>query len=363
MESTPETAPAGGTLGGSPWCTPWLGWTCVRRPSIVIIPSHQRGAPRCRPIGTDDRIRPGPGQHRAHRPVRRPGLSLRGVPHRHRLRPRCRRRDPPQLGERLARAIGQGLVSARHECATWHETGARAHGSMTTGTVPSTTVVTVDAVLERSRGAVCGSAVPRGGLRPAPPPHHHPLLHRAVWPATAPATTTGPELGPRAARRHGAGGGSRPTAVGNPGPGRPGHRLPGRPPRLPGRGHRPRLRRQRRGRDRRRGPRPGRPDGGAPNPPAHCSLVGEHLVRPGPAHRLYRSMGIDVLAVSAGAGAGALVGCLDQGAYVLFDLNALPAELLELRRSEPWAASAPWPGRHRPRHPRTPPGPAQADLQ
>ena len=47
----------------------------------------------------------------------------------------------------------------------------------------------------------------------------------------------------------------------------------------------------------------------------------------------YRSLGIEVLAVSAGAGAGALAGCLEQGAYVLFDLNALPAELLELSRS------------------------------
>ncbi len=49
--------------------------------------------------------------------------------------------------------------------------------------------------------------------------------------------------------------------------------------------------------------------------------------------RAYRSVGIDVLAVSAGAGAGALAGCLEEGAYVLFDLNALPAELLELSRS------------------------------
>ena len=47
----------------------------------------------------------------------------------------------------------------------------------------------------------------------------------------------------------------------------------------------------------------------------------------------YRSLGIEVLAVSAGAGAGALAGCLEQGAYVLFDLNALPTELLELSRS------------------------------
>ena len=47
----------------------------------------------------------------------------------------------------------------------------------------------------------------------------------------------------------------------------------------------------------------------------------------------YRSLGIPVLAVSAGAGAGALSGCLEQGAQVLFDLNALPAELHELSRT------------------------------
>jgi DNA-binding CsgD family transcriptional regulator len=47
----------------------------------------------------------------------------------------------------------------------------------------------------------------------------------------------------------------------------------------------------------------------------------------------YRSVGIEVLAVGAGAGAGALASCLEQGAHVLFDLNALPSELLGLSRS------------------------------
>jgi DNA-binding CsgD family transcriptional regulator len=47
----------------------------------------------------------------------------------------------------------------------------------------------------------------------------------------------------------------------------------------------------------------------------------------------YRSAGIEVLAVGAGAGAGALAGCLEKGAHVLFDLNALPSELLALSRS------------------------------
>ncbi len=41
----------------------------------------------------------------------------------------------------------------------------------------------------------------------------------------------------------------------------------------------------------------------------------------------YRSRGVAVLAVSAGAGAGALAGCFEQGASVLFDLDELPAEL------------------------------------
>jgi DNA-binding NarL/FixJ family response regulator len=44
----------------------------------------------------------------------------------------------------------------------------------------------------------------------------------------------------------------------------------------------------------------------------------------------YHSMGIDVLVVSAGAGAGALVGCLEHGAWVLLDLNALPNELVTM---------------------------------
>jgi DNA-binding CsgD family transcriptional regulator len=44
------------------------------------------------------------------------------------------------------------------------------------------------------------------------------------------------------------------------------------------------------------------------------------------------SLGIDVLTVSAGAGAGALVGCYEQGATILFNLDALPAELHFRRR-------------------------------
>jgi DNA-binding CsgD family transcriptional regulator len=47
----------------------------------------------------------------------------------------------------------------------------------------------------------------------------------------------------------------------------------------------------------------------------------------------YHALGIDVLAVSAGAGAGALAGCLEQGASVLFELNALPDELSALGRT------------------------------
>jgi len=47
----------------------------------------------------------------------------------------------------------------------------------------------------------------------------------------------------------------------------------------------------------------------------------------------YHRLGIDVLAVSAGAGAGALAGCLEQGAAVLFELNALPDELSALSRT------------------------------
>jgi len=47
----------------------------------------------------------------------------------------------------------------------------------------------------------------------------------------------------------------------------------------------------------------------------------------------YRTLGIDVLAVSTGAGAGAMAGCIQQGASALFDLNALPAVLHDRSRS------------------------------
>ena len=76
----------------------------------------------------------------------------------------------------------------------------------------------------------------------------------------------------------------------------------------------------------------------------------------------YRAAGIEVLAVGVGAGAGALAGCLEQGASVLFDVNAVADELLELESS-----------RHRRQRPdhqlppgrptRTPPGPHPVDLQ
>ena len=63
--------------------------------------------------------------------------------------------------------------------------------------------------------------------------------------------------------------------------------------------------------------------------------------------RAYRQMGIDVLAVSSGATAGALAGCVEQGASVLFDFNELPSELLALGRddgpSQRWTSG---PGRH-----------------
>ena len=47
----------------------------------------------------------------------------------------------------------------------------------------------------------------------------------------------------------------------------------------------------------------------------------------------YHRLGIDVLAVSAGGGAGALAGCLEQGASVLFELNALPGVLSAVGRT------------------------------
>jgi len=56
---------------------------------------------------------------------------------------------------------------------------------------------------------------------------------------------------------------------------------------------------------------------------------------------VYRSMGVDVLAVSSGATAGAMVGCIEQGAAVLFDINALSGALLS--RSRLGEAGPPWP--------------------
>jgi DNA-binding CsgD family transcriptional regulator len=53
----------------------------------------------------------------------------------------------------------------------------------------------------------------------------------------------------------------------------------------------------------------------------------------------YRAAGIGVLAVSVGAGAGALTTCIEKGASVLFGLNGLPAELE--RRSRPAEADRP----------------------
>jgi DNA-binding NarL/FixJ family response regulator len=49
----------------------------------------------------------------------------------------------------------------------------------------------------------------------------------------------------------------------------------------------------------------------------------------------YREAGATVLAVSAGAGAGALASCVEQGASALFDLNELPTELQTLCTPNP----------------------------
>jgi len=54
----------------------------------------------------------------------------------------------------------------------------------------------------------------------------------------------------------------------------------------------------------------------------------------------YRAAGVDVLAVSSGACAGALAGCVEAGATVLLDPQQLPAALLTLR-SPPQASGSP----------------------
>ncbi len=53
------------------------------------------------------------------------------------------------------------------------------------------------------------------------------------------------------------------------------------------------------------------------------------------------ALGVDVLAVSAGAGAGALTACYDQGATILFDLDQLPSELQLWRRRRESSRSTP----------------------
>jgi DNA-binding NarL/FixJ family response regulator len=63
-------------------------------------------------------------------------------------------------------------------------------------------------------------------------------------------------------------------------------------------------------------------------PAGACSWSTSTWRVPAQLSALYRSRGSEVLAVSSGATAGALVGCIEQGASVLFDLNTLSSHLL-----------------------------------
>jgi len=56
----------------------------------------------------------------------------------------------------------------------------------------------------------------------------------------------------------------------------------------------------------------------------------------------YRAAGVDVLAVSAGAGAGALSTCTEKGASILFGLNELPTELERRSRPVDGVGPGPW---------------------
>jgi DNA-binding CsgD family transcriptional regulator len=255
---------------------------------------------------------------------------------------------PRVLGERLARAIGQGLVSeaptpACHPSATSlrHPSGA-VDGSgvrrSLTGTIPSTTVVTVERLLDGGVAAP-DPMVPLALRSPLPRGTHPRLRHRTII---------------RYSTRRLAGYGTRhddhrppgdhalgavlvvdpdSTAAGSPGLAALAtitlaERLGYRTGVIPLRGE---------------GSVITEIDGvsldlvvlmvAAEPAGTHSSWASSTWSVPARLVGAYRSVGIDVLAVSAGAGAGALAGCLEQGAYVLFDLNALPAELLELSRS------------------------------
>ncbi len=255
---------------------------------------------------------------------------------------------PKVLGERLARAVGQGLVNEGpapecHPAATSrHHPGAAVNGTASRrpriGAIPSTTVVTVERLI--SGGVPATGAVLPLALRPASTGGPDPRLrHRTII---------------RYSTRRLAGYGTRhddhrpnqdravgailvvdpdPTAAGPPGLAamatttlaeRLGYRtgvvslagdasvvteIDGVPLDLVVLMV------------------PAEPAG------AHSSWASSTWSVPAQLVAAYRSLGIEVLAVSSGAGAGALAGCLEQGAYVLFDLNALAGELLELSRT------------------------------
>ncbi len=252
-----------------------------------------------------------------------------------------------RLGERLARAVGQGLVGVvvDDEAAPpdWDRTsGAR---PTTIGTIPSTTVVTVDRLVgDRAVGEHAGPCVSPSASwgRPSVGWHGHApqLCHRTIVRYSTrtvagygnrhddlvstsgdhhPGTVLVVDPDPRAANAPGlaahaaaslAGRLGFKTGVASIGP---------------------------------QGELTTEVDGtavdlvvlvvGAEPTGGPSSWSSSTWCVPARLTRAYRSQGIDVLAVSSGATAGALVGCIEQGASVLFDFNALPVELVALGRS------------------------------
>jgi len=261
---------------------------------------------------------------------------------------------PLVLGERLARAIGQGLVGERPEppghpdAVPGHATGTageprtvlRAPGSRRARieAIPSTTVVTVERLLIGA-GPMAGPMVPlalrpAGGARSSPQLRHRTIIRYSTR-RLAGYGTRSDDHRPNGDHALGAVLVVDPDVTAAGSPGLAAQATASLAERL--------------------GYRSGvialtdeavvvtEIDGVGldlvilmvpPDPAgAHSSWGSSTWSRPAQLVGAYRSLGFDVLAVSAGAGAGALAGCLDQGAHVLFDLNALPAELMEFCRT------------------------------
>jgi DNA-binding NarL/FixJ family response regulator len=252
-----------------------------------------------------------------------------------------------RLGERLARAVGQGLVGVIADDETGGPGGNGSSGARPTtiGTIPSTTVVTVDRLV--GPGAGGGHAAPRvspsascarpsvGWHGPAPQLCHRTIVRYSTGTVAGygnrhddlvstsgdhhPGTVLVVDPDPRAANAPGLAAQAAASLAG---------RL-GFKTGVASLGAHDEITTD--------------VDGtavdlvvlvvGAEPTGGPSSWSSSTWCVPARLTRAYRSQGTDVLAVSSGATAGALVGCIEQGASVLFDFNALPVELVALSRS------------------------------